>query len=233
MAAVEAKRKNTDVSGALQQAKRYNRGFTPSEETALHPENWGAENAYRLPFVFSSNGRPFLRQLATKSGIWFCDVRRKDNLGHALDGWYTPEGLTTLLKRDEERALVRDQFVAKLRRKQRHLSEANAHDFETHAGMSPDAFLHKLRAMPLADIAAWFTQHPGLGEILDRKGEGRTAPIFISEHSDQLLGTERGYGKARKPDDYLNEFTAFISSHRNDIPALLTVLTRPRELTRK
>ena len=29
MAAVEAKRNNTDVSGALQQAKRYSRGFTP------------------------------------------------------------------------------------------------------------------------------------------------------------------------------------------------------------
>ncbi len=689
MAAVEAKRKNTDVSGALQQAKRYSRGFTPSEETALHPENWGAENTYRLPFVFSSNGRPYLRQLATKSGIWFCDVRRTDNLGHALDGWYTPEGLTTLLKRDEqrahdqlktepfnygfllrhyqqaaiqaaesaiaqgrremllamatgtgktktcialiyrllkvqrfrrvlflvdrsalgeqaanafkdtrmeslqtfadifgikeldeqkpdtdtavhiatvqgmvqrtlypgedtappavdqydcivvdechrgylldrelsdtelgfrsfedyiskyrrvldyfdaykigltatpalhttqifgtpiytysyreavidgylvdheppvqintelstdgikwrvgetvsvfdphrnqidlfttpdeikldiedfnrkvitrpfnevicnylaqeldpasrqktlifcatdahadlvvdllkqafknhygtvdddavikitgaadkplqlirryknernpnvavtvdllttgvdvpeicnlvflrrvnsrilfdqmlgratrlceeigketfrifdavkiyealkgltamqpvvinpaisftqlareltqvtsdkERALVRDQFVAKLQRKKRHLSEANTRDFETRAGMPPDAFLRKLRTMPLTDIAAWFTQHPDLGEILDRKGEGRATPVFISEHPDQLLSTERGYGKAKKPDDYLKEFTAFINSHRNDIPALLTVLTRPRELTRK
>jgi len=689
IAAVEAKRKNTDVSGALQQAKRYSRGFTPSEETALHPENWGAENAYRLPFVFSSNGRPYLRQLATKSGIWFCDVRRADNLGYALDDWYTPEGLTTLLKRDEqraydqlktepfnygfslrhyqqaaiqaaesaiargqremllamatgtgktktcialiyrllkaqrfhrvlflvdrsalgeqaanafkdtrmeslqtfadifgikeldeqkpdtdtavhiatvqgmvqrtlypgedtappavdqydcvvvdechrgylldrelsdtelgfrsfedyiskyrrvldyfdackigltatpalhttqifgapiytysyreavidgylvdheppvqintelstggikwkvgeqvsvydprrnqidlfttpdeikldvedfnrkvitepfnevvcnylaqeldpssrqktlifcatdahadlvvnllkqafknhygtidddavikitgaadkplhlirryknernpnvavtvdllttgvdvpeicnlvflrrvnsrilfdqmlgratrlcdeigketfrifdavriyealqgltamqpvvidpaisftqlgrelaqvtsdeERALVRDQFIAKLQRKKRHLSEANARDFETCAGMPPDAFIRKLRAMPLADIAAWFTQNLDLGEILDRKGEGRAAPVFISEHPDQLLGAERGYGKAKKPDDYLNEFAAFINSHRNDIPALLTVLTRPRELTRK
>ena len=31
-------------------------------------------------------------------------MRRPDNHGHALDGWYTPEGLTTLLKRDEDRA---------------------------------------------------------------------------------------------------------------------------------
>lgn len=134
---------------------------------------------------------------------------------------------------DEERALVRDQFIAKLQRKKRHLSEANARDFETRAGMPPDAFIRKLRAMPLADIAAWFTQNPDLGEILDRKGEGLVAPVFISEHPDQLLGVERGYGKAKKPDDYLKEFTAYINSHRNDIPALLTVLTRPRELTRR
>lgn len=32
------------------------------------------------------------------------DLRRPDNLSHVLDGWYTPEGLTTLLKRDEAEA---------------------------------------------------------------------------------------------------------------------------------
>ena len=104
VAVIEAKRKNIDVSGALQQAKRYSRTFKPSSETELPAENWGDAGAYRIPFAFSSNGRPFLRQLATKSGIWFCDLRRSDNLGHPLDGWYTPEGLTALMKRDETRA---------------------------------------------------------------------------------------------------------------------------------
>ena len=66
VAAVEAKRKNVDVSGALQQAKRYSRGFTPSAEVHLAPEPWGV---YRIPFVFSANGRLYLRQLATRSGI--------------------------------------------------------------------------------------------------------------------------------------------------------------------
>lgn len=114
VAVVEAKRQNVDVSAALQQAKRYSRGFTPSPETTLHAENWGPDGAYRIPFAFASNGRPFLRQLATRSGIWFCDLRRPENLGHALDGWYTPEGLTALLKRDEGRApaqLQREPFA--------------------------------------------------------------------------------------------------------------------------
>ena len=114
IAVVEAKRKNVDVSGSLQQAKRYSRTFMPSQETVLPDENWGEGAAvYRVPFAFSSNGRPFLRQLSTKSGIWFCDLRRADNLGHVLDGWYTPEGLTTLLKRDEVKAheqLANDPF---------------------------------------------------------------------------------------------------------------------------
>jgi type I restriction enzyme R subunit len=101
VAAGEAKRKNIDVSGALQQAKRYSRSFAISADMRSPGGAWGE---YRIPFVFSSNGRPYLRQLATRSGIWFCDVRRPDYLGHVLDGWYTPEGLTALLKRDEEKS---------------------------------------------------------------------------------------------------------------------------------
>ncbi|MDO9011694.1 MAG: type I restriction-modification system endonuclease [Gallionella sp.] len=134
---------------------------------------------------------------------------------------------------DDARQLVRDQFLAKLQSKKRHLSEKSAQDFETKAGMTPDEFITKLKAMPLNDVAAWFTQNPDLGEILDRKGGGVAVPMFISEHEDKFHSAERGYGQAKKSADYLKEFTAFINSHSNDIPALMTVLTRPRELTRK
>lgn len=75
---VEAKRKNVDVSGALQQAKRYSRSFKATVQTELPAINYGAQGAFRVPFAFSSNGRPYLRQLATKSGVWFCDLRRTD-----------------------------------------------------------------------------------------------------------------------------------------------------------
>ena len=131
------------------------------------------------------------------------------------------------------RQLVRDQLLAKLQSKKRHLSEKSVRDFETKAGMTPDEFIKKLKAMPINEVAAWFTQNPDLGEILDRKGDGSASPMFISEHEDKFHSAERGYGQAKKPEDYLKEFTAFIHSHSNDIPALMTVLTRPRELTRK
>lgn len=104
MAVVEAKRKNVDVSGALQQAKRYSRTFSASAETLLHERNWGDQSEHRIPFVFSANGRPYLRQLATKSGIWFCDLRQTENRSQALDGWYSPDGLKNLLQTDEVRA---------------------------------------------------------------------------------------------------------------------------------
>jgi type I restriction enzyme R subunit len=53
---------------------------------------------------------------------------------------------------EEARSLVRDQFIAKLQRKKRHLSETAARDFETRAGMAPDLFITELRRMPLAEV---------------------------------------------------------------------------------
>lgn len=133
--------------------------------------------------------------------------------------------------------LVRDQFVAKLQRKKHTLTEKSAQDFQTVSGMEPNEFIHQLRQMQPEQVATWFNDPNGqaaaLGEILDRKGAGAGPRIFISEHEDRLLSVERGYGNATKPEDYLQEFAEFIRSNRNSIPALITVLTRPRELTRK
>lgn len=140
----------------------------------------------------------------------------------------------TSVSTEEARALVRDQLLAKLQRKKRHLSEAAARDFETVAGMPPDAFVKELARLPLDEVAAWFLQHAALGEILDRKGQGQATPVFISDHEDSLTEVTRGFGtKAQKPEDYLDEFKAFINSQGNKLPALLTVITRPRELTRR
>jgi type I restriction enzyme R subunit len=137
------------------------------------------------------------------------------------------------VEKDDERELVRDQFLARLQRKKRHLSPAQARDFETCAGAPVDEFVRQLRTMPLPEIAAWFTRNPELGEILDRTGDGPQQPTFISSHEDALVAVERGYGTAKKPADYLAEFSQFLASQGNTIPALITVLTRPRELTRK
>lgn len=128
--------------------------------------------------------------------------------------------------------LLREQFLAKFQRKKRRLSEENARDFESIAGLSPEAFGQKLSQMPLEEVAGWFTENTQLGEILDRINPDQR-PMLISEHPDAFVGAERGYGAAEKPEDYLKSFGEFIKTHRDEIPALLTVLTRPRELTRK
>ena len=104
VAVVEAKRQSKDVSeGALDQAKRYSRGFAVGTQgnTPLPGSPWGA---YSVPFVFATNGRPFLQQMQTKSGIWFCDLRRPDNLRQAIATWYSPQGLMETLKQDVDQA---------------------------------------------------------------------------------------------------------------------------------
>lgn len=95
---VEAKRKSKDVSASLEQAKRYSRGYKgePSDGAP-----WGD---YRVPFLFATNARPFLRQLATKSGIWFLDGRRAKNLARPLEDWFTPDGLAAMFKQDIDAA---------------------------------------------------------------------------------------------------------------------------------
>lgn len=139
----------------------------------------------------------------------------------------------TEVSTDEAIALVRDQFVAKLQRKKRHLGETAARDFETVAGSPPNAFIESLRRLPLAEVAAWFIANPGLGEILDRKREGPADPIFVSDHEDRLWEVAQGFGDKEKPEDYLEAFKEFINTQGNKIPALVTVVTRPQELTRK
>jgi type I restriction enzyme, R subunit len=137
------------------------------------------------------------------------------------------------LRTDEQRKLVLDQFLAKLQRKKRHLDDKSRRDFETVCGMAPDAFITRLKRQTLAEVAAWFTENSMLGQILDRKGDVGSASVFISNHADALKGVERGYGMAKKPEDYIAEFKAFLKDNGNRIPALTAVLTRPRDLTRK
>ncbi|MEZ6049288.1 MAG: type I restriction-modification system endonuclease [Planctomycetaceae bacterium] len=97
IAVVEAKRKHTDVAGSIQQSKRYSKGFEISLAQVSPGGPWGE---YKIPFLFATNGRPFLRQLAEKSGNWFLDARREVNHPRPLEDWYTPMGLEQLLKQD-------------------------------------------------------------------------------------------------------------------------------------
>ncbi len=101
MAVVEAKRKRKDVAGAIEQSKRYSRDYVIQAGESLPGGPWGD---YKIPFLFATNGRSFLRQIETKSGIWFLDARRPTNHPNALRGWYTPDGLKALLKQDHEQA---------------------------------------------------------------------------------------------------------------------------------
>ncbi len=134
---------------------------------------------------------------------------------------------------DGERSLVRDQFVAKLQRKKQHLSEQQAADIETITGTSLEEFIRTVRAMSLDEVKQWFASHPALAAVLERRDEIEREPTYVSTHDDELVSVARGYGGGKRPQDYIDAFNLFVRTKGNSIPALMTVLTRPRELTRK
>lgn len=100
-AIVEAKRQAKDVPSVLEQAKEYARTIKLIEGAAAAGGPWGA---YRVPFLFATNGRKYLKQIETKSGIWYVDARKPTNLSRAVDGFATPDGLRKRLRQDIEAA---------------------------------------------------------------------------------------------------------------------------------
>jgi type I restriction enzyme R subunit len=92
---VEAKRRRKNVSAAIDQAERYSIGIPASEDFSFAGGPWGT---HKVPFVFSANGRSYLKQIETESGIWFRDTRRAANHRRALVNWPTPEGLSGQLE---------------------------------------------------------------------------------------------------------------------------------------
>lgn len=131
LAVVEAKKFSLDVSAVVGQAERYSLGFDSAGAATLPSptlfqssqgpfRGWqalhlpaGPATHYRIPFVFATNGRSYHRQVLTKSGVWFRDVRRVSNAAKALAGWHTPDGLHSLLEQDQdaaERQLAQEPF---------------------------------------------------------------------------------------------------------------------------
>jgi type I restriction enzyme R subunit len=133
----------------------------------------------------------------------------------------------------EDWQLVREQLIAKLRRKQRHLSANAETRFRLLSGEEPEAFIRLLQRLSEGEARGWLGRIEGLGELLDAQWEVRAEPQFLSEHDDELRAIERGFGEAKRPEHYLEGFSAFVRDPGNDLPALTLVLTRPWELTRK
>jgi type I restriction enzyme, R subunit len=134
---------------------------------------------------------------------------------------------------EKQRGVVRDQILVKMRRRIKRLHEQARARYEAEAGEAPEITLKRLTEEPAGTVAAWVKRRPGLGKILDWNPEGN-GPVLIpiSHHPDEVVSVTRGYGKAQKPADFLDSFTAFVKANINKIAALNIVLQRPRDLTR-
>lgn len=128
---------------------------------------------------------------------------------------------------------IRDQILAKLQRRRRRMSEANRGHFETLTGTSVDDLTNRMKGWSAAEAATWFSNHPQAAIVLDIPEEDGDAYQVISHHPDAVKDVTYGYPGGKKPQDYIEGFRQFLAEHLNDIPALLVVTKRPRELTRK
>ena len=94
---IEAKAEHKDIPSVIDyQGKDYPRNIR-KEDAKYLIGMWGN---FKVPFTFATNGRPYIEQFKTKSGIWFLDLRNSSNIPIALHGWISPEGMMDLLEKD-------------------------------------------------------------------------------------------------------------------------------------
>lgn len=94
---IEAKAEHKDIPSVIDyQGKDYPRNIRV-EDAVYQVGTWGS---YKVPFTFATNGRPYLEQYKTKSGIWFLDLRQTSNVPKALRGWMSPDNILELLSKD-------------------------------------------------------------------------------------------------------------------------------------
>lgn len=94
---IEAKAEHKDIPSVIDyQGKDYPRNIREDDDKYVIG-TWGD---YKVPFTFVTNGRPYLEQFKTKSGIWFLDLREPSNVPTALHGWISPNGVIERLEKD-------------------------------------------------------------------------------------------------------------------------------------
>ncbi|MFC2188504.1 type I restriction-modification system endonuclease [Fulvivirgaceae bacterium LMO-SS25] len=126
-----------------------------------------------------------------------------------------------------------EQIIAKIQRKKNLINSDYSAQFQYNAnGADPDEFIQKLKEGDLDSNINLIIQVSGLWKFLDEL-QATPKSILVSDHEDEFLGLEKGYGKAKKPEDYLENFAQFIQQNQNKIHALHIVCTKPSELDRK
>lgn len=98
---IDAKKPAEDVASTIDvQIKDYAKNIKP-EHANYVIDNWFGCS---VPFLFATNGRPYLEQIKTKSGIWFLDARQPSNISYPIRNWFSPDDLMAKLKQNVEEA---------------------------------------------------------------------------------------------------------------------------------
>lgn len=136
----------------------------------------------------------------------------------------------------EDRDWVAGQVIVRMRALTKRLDEETRDSFARHTGETPEAAVQRLATENGAALKAWLERFPRAVELLERRPvlpAGRNDGVVISTHEDELLRIEDIFGKNTTPEDYITSFERFVRENMNQVPALIAVTQRPRDLTRK
>ncbi|MDN4524410.1 type I restriction-modification system endonuclease [Fictibacillus fluitans] len=98
---IEAKAKHKTIPSALEsQTKVYAKNIKQIKDEVITETS----GDYKVPFLYATNGRRYLKQLQEESGIWFWDSRKPLEYARPLEGWHSPEDLELLLSQADQDA---------------------------------------------------------------------------------------------------------------------------------
>jgi type I restriction enzyme R subunit len=136
---------------------------------------------------------------------------------------------------EEDKSWVAGQVIVRMRAMVKRMDTETRESFERHTGESPDMALQRLSTRSGAELQEWLAAHPRAVELLERRPlrTDRNDGVVISSHEDELLRIEEIFGRNTTPEDYITGFERFVRENMNQVPALIAVTQRPRDLTRK
>ena len=100
-------------------------------------------------------------------------------------------------------------------------------------GKDPSQLIMEIEKSDVQEAKNRLLKYRDVFKMLQETKANGSRPVVVSDAEDVLTEHSRGYGNAEKPEDYLNAFSRYIQSNRNEIAALNIICTRPKDLTRK
>ena len=142
------------------------------------------------------------------------------------------DGLEEVDEKDVIQAQI-NQIIAKLQRKKCRMDEKTMEQFISMAdGMDPTQFIVEIEKQTPENAKKRLLAYRDMFEYIQQTSANGKNPVVISEEEDELTKHTRGYGNSDKPEDYLDAFSEYVTTHMNEIAALSIVCTRPKDLTR-
>lgn len=134
---------------------------------------------------------------------------------------------------DDDVQLQIDRLVAKLQRKIHSLSASQLKAVEEQAGFSLEGFAGSLREDGPQVAKRKVKQQREVLAALDEVRAWKGRAVVIADVPDELVSHARDYGDGAAPEDYLDAFSEYVTTHVNEVAALNLCVTKPSDLTRE